>query len=158
MKPLYEQPLYYDVKPLYMHVKYIIFLVSTLRVFILEKNCTKKSFLVYCGLLSAIKQPRMVQLIRSNIQNYSFYVENFSQDLDFLFQHLKVVHFGKNDTRISFLFVINECITMKKWGEYTSGDLKITPKEIQAIISVESDSALWWGERGHCVHCGASQQ
>ena len=32
----------------------------------------------------------------------------------------------------------------KKWGEYTSGDLKITPKEIQAILSwVENDSALW---------------
>jgi len=114
MKLLYEQLLYYDVKRLYMHAKYIIFVVSTWMVFILEKNCTKRPFLVYCGLLSAIKQPRMVQLIRSNIQNYRFYVETFSQALDFWFQHLKGVHFGKNDTRISFLVVINECITMKK--------------------------------------------
>ena len=143
-----------------MHVKYIVFVVSTLRVFILQKHCTTRPFLVYCGLLSAIKQPRMVQLIRSNIQNYSFYVENFSQDLDFWFQHVKGVHFGKNGTRVSFLVFINECITMKKVREIhlMSGELKITPKEIQAILSVESDSALWWGQRGHCCHCGVSQQ
>ena len=87
----------------------------------------------------------MVQLIRSNIQNYRFYVETFSQALDFWFQHLKGVHFGKNDTRISFLVVINECITMKKVRgiHLISGELKITPKEIQAILSVENDSALW---------------
>ena len=68
-----------------------------------KKNGTTRAFLVNCGLLSAIKQPGMVQLIRSNIQNQSFYVENFSQDPDFLFQHFKGVHFVKNDTKRPFM-------------------------------------------------------
>ena len=46
----------------------------------------------------------------------------------------------------------------QKWGEYISGDMKITPKAIQAIHSVESDSALWWAQRGHCYHCEVSQK
>ena len=157
MQLLYEQPLYYDFKPLYMHVKYIIFLVSTLRVFILEKNCTKRPFLVYCGLLSVIKQPGMVQLIRSNIQNQSFYVENFSQDLDFWFQHFKGVHFGKNDTRISFLVVINECITMTKVRLIHLRWLEDNSKS----NSGHTFSRKWFSsliQRGHCCHCGASQK
>ena len=122
-----------------------------------EKHCTKMPFLVYCGLLSAIKQPRMVQLIRSNIQNYRFYVETFSQDLDFWFQHLKGVHFGKNDTRISFLVVINECITMTKVRVIHLRWLEDNSKS----NSGHTFSRKWFSsliQRGHCCHCGASQK
>ena len=59
--------------------------------------------MVNCGLLSAIKQPKMVQLISSQIQNYNSYVENLFQYLEFLLQHFEGVQFGKNGTKRPFL-------------------------------------------------------
>ena len=67
------------------------------------KNNTKGPFLVIFGLLSAIKQPKMVQLIRSKFQNYNLYVGNIFQDLEFLFQHFNCVHCERNDTNRPFL-------------------------------------------------------
>ena len=46
-----------------------------------KENGTKRPFLVYCGFLSVIKQPKMVQSIRYKIQNYNTYMENNFQDL-----------------------------------------------------------------------------
>ena len=99
----------------------------------------------------------MVQLIRYNIQNQSFYVENVSQDLDFWFQHLKGVHFGKNDTRISFLVVINECITITKvrgthvrWNSVTTIEIPLlllwrsTMRTMAPLSSSESWITFYW--------------
>ena len=68
-----------------------------------NKKGTKRPFWENCGLLCAIKQPKMVQLIRSKIQKYNLYLENVSKDLKFWFQHFKGVHFGKIGTKGPFL-------------------------------------------------------
>ena len=67
------------------------------------KNGTERPFLENCGSLSAIKQPKMVQLIRSKIQNYNLYVGNIFQDLEFLFQHFNCVCCENNGTNWPFL-------------------------------------------------------
>ena len=67
------------------------------------KNGTTKPFLKNCGLLSAIRPPKIDELIGSKIYNYNWHVENIFKDLEFWFQHLKGVHFGKNDTKRPFL-------------------------------------------------------
>ena len=80
-----------------------IFDSRSLTVFILGKNGTKRAFLLNCGLLSAIKQPKMVQLIRSKILNLNFFLGNIFQDLAFWFQHLNCVHCEKNGTNRLFM-------------------------------------------------------
>ena len=40
------------------------------------KNGTERTFLENCGLLSAIKQPKMVQIISSKIENDNSHVES----------------------------------------------------------------------------------
>ena len=67
------------------------------------KNNTKRPFLVSFGSLSAIKQPKMVQLIRSKNQNENLYLGNIFQYLEFWLHHFKGVNFGKNGTERPFL-------------------------------------------------------
>ena len=47
------------------------------------KDGTKKAFWETFGLLSAIKQPKMVQLVRSTIQIEDLYVGNIFLNLKF---------------------------------------------------------------------------
>ena len=56
---------------------------STLSVFILKNNGTKRPFLENCGLLSAIRQQKMVKLIISTINIEALYMRNIIQHLEF---------------------------------------------------------------------------
>ena len=86
-------------------------------------NNTKRPFLVNCGSLSAMKQPKMVQLIRSKIQNEYLKMEKHFKHPFLWLKECNSVNFGKNNTKRPFLVNFGSLSAIKQ------------PKMVQLIRS-----------------------
>ena len=115
-----------------------------------RKIGTRRPFLKTCGLLSEIKQPKSIQLMRSKIQKYNWYVGNIFQDLAFWFQHLNCVHYDKNSTNSPFM---ENCglLTAIRQPQMVQSIRSTIQIEFLCMRNIIQDLEFWF-QYFNCVH------